>query len=113
MTEGYGMFRLLSSRLFPGSTNEHMVNRWSNGKEGELKSMNRRDCLVRNGASCGALGGIRTPDTWFRRPVSLTTSSHVWSRLAPFRTWGEGQNRPFLPFVTNQSQRSHGQHMVK
>jgi hypothetical protein len=29
----------------------------------------RRDCLVQNGAKSGALGGIRTPDTWFRRPV--------------------------------------------
>ena len=28
-----------------------------------------QDSLVRNGACCGALGGIRTPDTWFRRPV--------------------------------------------
>jgi hypothetical protein len=27
------------------------------------------DCLVRNGERSGALGGIRTPDTWFRRPV--------------------------------------------
>ena len=27
------------------------------------------DCLVRNGAKSGAPGGIRTPDTWFRRPV--------------------------------------------
>ena len=27
------------------------------------------DWLVRNGARSGALGGIRTPDTWFRRPV--------------------------------------------
>src|SRR6266540_184821 len=31
--------------------------------------MTNRDCLVRNGARSGALGGIRTPDTWFRRPV--------------------------------------------
>ena len=29
----------------------------------------RRDTLVRNRAKSGALGGIRTPDTWFRRPV--------------------------------------------
>ena len=29
----------------------------------------KRDSLVRNGAKSGALGGIRTPDTWFRRPV--------------------------------------------
>ena len=28
-----------------------------------------RDWLVRNGAKSGALGGIRTHDTWFRRPV--------------------------------------------
>ena len=28
-----------------------------------------RDVLVRNGKKSGALGGIRTPDTWFRRPV--------------------------------------------
>ena len=27
------------------------------------------DCVVRNEARSGALGGIRTPDTWFRRPV--------------------------------------------
>ena len=29
----------------------------------------KRDTLVRDGAKSGALGGIRTPDTWFRRPV--------------------------------------------
>jgi hypothetical protein len=27
------------------------------------------DSLVRHGETSGALGGIRTPDTWFRRPV--------------------------------------------
>lgn len=27
------------------------------------------DEQVRNGKESGALGGIRTPDTWFRRPV--------------------------------------------
>ena len=27
------------------------------------------DSLVRNTGRSGALGGIRTPDTWFRRPV--------------------------------------------
>ena len=29
----------------------------------------KQDWLVRNGKRSGALGGIRTPDTWFRRPV--------------------------------------------
>ena len=29
----------------------------------------KQDWLVRNGKKSGALGGIRTPDTWFRRPV--------------------------------------------
>ena len=28
-----------------------------------------RDCLVRNRAKDGALGGIRTPDPRFRRPM--------------------------------------------
>jgi hypothetical protein len=32
-------------------------------------TLDKRDCLVRNGEESGALGGIRTPDTWFRRPV--------------------------------------------
>ena len=32
-------------------------------------SPTRRDALVRNREKSGALGGIRTPDTWFRRPV--------------------------------------------
>ncbi len=29
----------------------------------------KRDWLVQNRAENGAPGGIRTPDTWFRRPV--------------------------------------------
>ena len=57
------------TRLVKTSPNQHMVNRWSNDKEGESKNVNRHDCLVRNEARSGALGGIRTPDTWFRRPV--------------------------------------------
>ena len=40
----------------------------------------KRDCLVRNGARSGALGGIRTPDTWFRRPVLYPLS---YERLKP------------------------------
>ena len=72
-----------------------------------------RDSLVRKRACCGALGGIRTPDTWFRSPVPLVPVGHRESLLAPFRTCGEARNRPFVPLVPNQSQRAHGQQMVK
>ncbi len=72
-----------------------------------------RDCLVRNGARSGALGGIRTHDTWFRRPIAFTPRGHSWPRLVPFATCAEALNRPLVPFGTKQSQRAHGQQMVK
>ena len=77
-------------------------------------SWTKQDLLVRKkGKEGGALGGIRTPDTWFRRPNSFITSLGVWSRLVPFRTRREAQNWPFVTFVPKQSQPSHGQLMVK
>jgi hypothetical protein len=45
------------------------------------------DWLVRNREESGALGGIRTPDTWFRRPVLYPLSyervSSVFLALVP------------------------------
>ena len=55
--------------LTTSSPNPHMVTRWSKVHEDESKGVTTRDSLVRNGERSGALGGIRTPDTWFRRPV--------------------------------------------
>ena len=40
----------------------------------------KQDWLVRNGKKSGALGGIRTPDTWFRRTVLYPLS---YERLLP------------------------------
>jgi hypothetical protein len=39
----------------------------------------KQDSLVRNGKKCGALGGIRTPDTWFRSSSSGLTTGHIES----------------------------------
>jgi hypothetical protein len=40
-----------------------------NGGVGPRGNVVIRNCLVRNEVKSGALGGIRTHDTWFRRPV--------------------------------------------
>ena len=73
----------------------------------------KQDSLVRNGARSGALGGIRTHDTWFRRPIRLMSIGHDKPRLVPFRTCGEASIRPFVTSVPKQYQRSHGQQMAK
>ena len=69
--------------------------------------------LVRNGAVSGALGGIRTPDPWFRRPNRLMSIGHEASRLVPFRTCGKASIWPFVPVSPKHSQPAHGQQMAK
>ncbi len=75
--------------------------------------MTNRDCLVRNGAKGGALGGIRTPDTWFRRPIAYVPSVHSASQVASFRTCAKTSDGALLTPGTSASQPSHGQFMVK
>ncbi len=47
--------------------------------------MTKRDRQVRSREKNGALGGIRTPDTWFRRPV-LYPLSYERVRFSQFTT---------------------------
>jgi hypothetical protein len=62
-----------------------------------------RYSLVRNGTKSGALGGIRTPDTWFRRPVLYPLS---YERLLSMLSRHKGeckvckQDRRLRPDVT-------------
>ena len=68
------------TRLATSAPDRHMVTRWSKAKQGEPKRMIPLGCLVQNEGESGALGGIRTPDTWFRRPVLYPLS---YERLKP------------------------------
>ena len=69
--------------------------------------------LVRNRERSGALGGIRTPDTWFRRPIAYVLSGHSASQVASFRTCHKTADRAWVTPDTKASQPSHGQFMVK
>ena len=75
--------------------------------------LNKEDCLVRNGGKYGALGGIRTPDTWFRRPIAYVLSGHSASQVASFRICDKTSDWALLTPGTKASQPLHGQIMVK
>ena len=51
------------------AVNAAVINIWSKATGDSQMIVTNLDSLIRSGGSNGALGGIRTPDPWFRRPM--------------------------------------------
>ena len=90
-------------RFVPFSPNAHMGNRWSIDQQLESLIGSKQDWLVRNGAKSGALGGMRTPDTWFRRPIRIVLNVPIPCALARFRiyrlSWNPEPSQVLRPYT--------------